>query len=67
MITGLGEHKIRELNDEINRLLKEKDKWEARIKELGGADYKKTGSKIVDTQGAELPGMCLEQIKQGVN
>jgi len=53
---GLGEHKIRELNDEINRLLREKEKWEARIKELGGADYKKSGSDIVDAQGVELPG-----------
>eukprot|EP01068_Selenidium_serpulae_P008157 Selendium_serpulae@DN4904_c1_g1_i4.p1 len=25
---GLGEHRIRDLNDEINKLLKEKHKWE---------------------------------------
>jgi len=36
---GLGEHKIRDLNDQINRLLKEKAKWQKRIRELGGPDY----------------------------
>jgi hypothetical protein len=36
---GLGEHKIRDLNDEINRLMREKHQWEKRIKELGGVDY----------------------------
>lgn len=36
----LGEHRIRDLNDEINNLIKEKDKWEERIRELGGPDYR---------------------------
>lgn len=36
---GLGEHAIRELNDEINRKMREKWHWNRRIKELGGADY----------------------------
>ena len=36
---GLGEFKIRDLNDEINKLLREKGHWEVRIKELGGPDY----------------------------
>lgn len=37
---GLGEFKIRDLNDEINKLLREKEQWEDRIKELDGPDYK---------------------------
>ena len=37
---GLGEFKLRDLNDEINKLLREKGHWEDRIKELGGPDYK---------------------------
>lgn len=37
---GLGEFKIRDLNDEINKLLKVKFAWELRIKELGGPDYR---------------------------
>ena len=32
----LGEHRIRELNDEINKLLKEKVQWERQIVKLGG-------------------------------
>lgn len=37
---SLGEHRIRDLNDEINALLKEKGRWEDQIRELGGPDYK---------------------------
>lgn len=37
---GLGEFKIRDMNDEINKLIREKGHWEVRIKELGGPDYK---------------------------
>ena len=37
---GLGEFKIRDLNDEINRALRLKNAWETRIKELGGTDYR---------------------------
>ncbi|KAI5949325.1 ISY1 [Candida jiufengensis] len=31
--------RLRELNDELNKLFKEKRAWEYRIKELGGTDY----------------------------
>lgn len=53
---GLGEHRIRDLNDEINKLLREKYHWENRIRELGGLDYRKFNPKMVDAQGIELPG-----------
>ena len=53
---SLGEYKIRELNDEINKLFREKGHWEARIKELGGPDYKKLAPRAIDAQGYELPG-----------
>lgn len=36
---GLGEHKIRDMNDHINKLLREKRHWERRIIELGGRNY----------------------------
>ena len=36
---GLGEFRIRDLNDEINKLLREKRHWEERILELGGPDH----------------------------
>lgn len=43
---GLGEFKIRDLNDEINKLLREKGHWEVRIKELGGPDYRVSSYSI---------------------
>eukprot|EP00753_Platysulcus_tardus_P007278 PLAT15025.1.p1 GENE.PLAT15025.1~~PLAT15025.1.p1 ORF type:complete len:335 (+),score=143.73 PLAT15025.1:44-1006(+) len=49
----LGEHRIRDLNDEINGLLKEKWKWEKQIRNLGGPDYRRS---TADAVGATLPG-----------
>lgn len=53
---GLGEFKIRDMNDEINKLLREKGHWEVRIKELGGPDYARIGPKMLDHEGKEVPG-----------
>ncbi|XP_077181763.1 pre-mRNA-splicing factor ISY1 homolog isoform X2 [Paroedura picta] len=53
---GLGEFRIRDLNDEINKLLREKGHWEVRIKELGGPDYARIGPKMLDHEGKEVPG-----------
>jgi pre-mRNA-splicing factor ISY1 len=52
---GLGEHRIRDLNDHINKLLREKHHWQKRIKELGGTDYNATEPKSFDADGRELP------------
>eukprot|EP00347_Sterkiella_histriomuscorum_P004171 403361482 len=52
----LGEFRIRDLNDEINKLIKEKEKWEERIRDLGGPDYRLQANKLLDTEGSELPG-----------
>ncbi|KAF3819150.1 hypothetical protein GH733_013300 [Mirounga leonina] len=54
---GLGEFRIRDMNDEINKLLREKGHWEVRIKELGGPDYGKVGPKMLDHEGKEVSGM----------
>ncbi|XP_069592892.1 pre-mRNA-splicing factor ISY1 homolog isoform X2 [Ranitomeya imitator] len=53
---GLGEFRIRDLNDEINKLIREKGHWESRIKELGGPDYWRIGPKMLDHEGKEVPG-----------
>ena len=53
---GLGEFRLRDLNDQINRLLREKRHWEERIKELGGSDYSKTSGPKFDFEGREVPG-----------
>jgi len=54
--SGLGEHKIRDVNDQINKLIREKAHWEKRIRELGGPDYAKTAPKILDSDGKEVKG-----------
>ena len=49
---GMGEFRLRDLNDEINKLLREKRHWEDRILELGGPNYAKIGPfyRIVKSQ-----------------
>lgn len=53
---GLGEHGIRDLNDNINKLLREKRHWEKRIRELGGPNYASSNRGAFDAEGHELPG-----------
>eukprot|EP01138_Halocafeteria_seosinensis_P006721 gb/GECG01006873.1/.p1 GENE.gb/GECG01006873.1/~~gb/GECG01006873.1/.p1 ORF type:complete len:321 (+),score=68.34 gb/GECG01006873.1/:1-963(+) len=55
---GLGEARIRDLNDEINKLFREKWHWERQIKALGGPDYTRmnAASKALDSDGKAIPG-----------
>ncbi|XP_078172198.1 pre-mRNA-splicing factor ISY1-like protein [Carex rostrata] len=49
---GLGEHRLRDLNDEINKLLRERAHWERRIIDLGGPNYASKGApKMTDLDG----------------
>ncbi|XP_055345906.1 pre-mRNA-splicing factor ISY1 homolog [Paramacrobiotus metropolitanus] len=52
---GLGEFRLRDLNDEINKLLREKRHWEVRILELGGRDYRRA-PLVMTEDGKEVPG-----------
>eukprot|EP00771_Trimastix_marina_P000590 gnl/Trimastix_PCT/1607.p1 GENE.gnl/Trimastix_PCT/1607~~gnl/Trimastix_PCT/1607.p1 ORF type:complete len:278 (+),score=85.89 gnl/Trimastix_PCT/1607:141-974(+) len=59
---ALGEHRIRDLNDEINKLIREKRHWEHHIYKLGGPDYlggKPPGMVKYEYFGAarDLPGV----------
>eukprot|EP01035_Chromulina_nebulosa_P025298 gene25298-33014_t len=51
---SLGEHRIREFNDDINKLMRQRHYWEIRIRELGG--NLSTAKKFYDVEGKELPG-----------
>ncbi|XGW01357.1 hypothetical protein V3C99_013925, partial [Haemonchus contortus] len=51
---GLGEFKIRDLNDEINKMIRIKYAWEMRIRELGGMDYRKISARELDKEGREV-------------
>ena len=54
---GLDEHKVRDLNDAINKLMREKGHWERQIKSLGGPDYFRTAPTIAGDDAEEVvPG-----------
>ncbi|EFW99232.1 pre-mRNA splicing factor [Grosmannia clavigera kw1407] len=52
----LSDFQIRDLNDEINKLLREKHMWEVQIRNLGGPNYARQGTKEYDEDGREIPG-----------
>ena len=51
----LGDFQIRDLNDEINKLMREKHMWEIQIRNLGGPNYMR-GGRVYDEDGKEIPG-----------
>ena len=55
---ALSDYQVRDLNDEINKLMREKHMWEVQIRNLGGPNYMRGGggSKIYDESGREIPG-----------
>ena len=53
----LSDYQIRDLNDEINKLMREKHMWEVQTRNLGGPNYMRSGGgRIYDEQGREIPG-----------
>jgi pre-mRNA-splicing factor ISY1 len=52
--SALGEYRLREMNDEINKLLRTKRAWEHRIRQLGGPDYIRA-SRVYDKEGKAIP------------
>ena len=54
--SSLSDFQIRDLNDEINKLMREKHMWEVQIRNLGGPNYMRGGGKVFDEDGKEIPG-----------
>jgi pre-mRNA-splicing factor ISY1 len=54
-IAGLSEYEVRDLNDEINKLMREKRHWENQLVALGGANYRRNVA-MLDADGKEVPG-----------
>jgi pre-mRNA-splicing factor ISY1 len=52
---SLTDYMIRDLNDEINKLMREKHMWEVQIRNLGGPNYMRSG-KVYDEEGKEIAG-----------
>lgn len=55
LAAGLTDYEVRDLNDEINKLLREKRHWENQIVALGGANYRRNVA-MLDDDGKEVPG-----------
>ena len=55
LLAGLTDYEVRDLNDEINKLLREKRHWENQIVALGGANYRRNVA-MLDDDGKEVPG-----------
>ncbi|KAI0062568.1 Isy1-domain-containing protein [Artomyces pyxidatus] len=53
--SGLSDYEVRDLNDEINKLMREKRHWENQIIALGGANYRRNVA-MLDDDGREVPG-----------
>ncbi|KXT00124.1 hypothetical protein AC578_3273 [Pseudocercospora eumusae] len=53
---ALSDYQIRDINDELNKLFKEKWQWELRIRELGGPNYMRGGGKMTDDEGRVIEG-----------
>ncbi|KAJ6260693.1 Pre-mRNA-splicing factor [Drechslerella dactyloides] len=53
---SLSNYQIRDLNDEINKLMREKHMWEVQLKNLGGPNYMRFAGKMTDENGREIPG-----------
>lgn len=52
----LSDQCIRDINDQINKLIYIKRKWEIRIVELGGPDYRKESDELIKANSVELKG-----------
>ncbi|PHH60786.1 hypothetical protein CDD82_2227 [Ophiocordyceps australis] len=53
----LSDYQLRDLNDEINKLMREKHMWEVQIRSLGGPNYMaRGGGRIYDDSGREIAG-----------
>ena len=54
---AMGEHAIRDSNEQINKLLREKRHWERQIRALGGPDYDaEAGGRVKDADGRYAMG-----------
>jgi hypothetical protein len=55
LLAGLTDYEVRDLNDEINKIMREKRHWENQIVALGGANYRRNVA-MLDDDGKEVPG-----------
>jgi len=58
IVASLSDYQIRDINDDINRMMKEKYVWEVQLRNLGGPNYGVGigGGKVFDDDGKEVAG-----------
>lgn len=54
--SSLSDYQIRDINDELNRLMREKHMWEVQIRNLGGPNYMRGAARLYDEKGKEIAG-----------
>jgi pre-mRNA-splicing factor ISY1 len=54
--SALSDYQIRDLNDELNKLMREKHMWEVQIRNLGGPNYMRGQARLYDENGREIAG-----------
>jgi pre-mRNA-splicing factor ISY1 len=52
---ALSDYQVRDLNDDINKLLREKHAWEVHIRNLGGPNYMRAAAAVRDDHGRDVP------------
>lgn len=53
---ALSDYMVRDINDELNKLFREKHQWEMRIRDLGGPNYMRGKGRVTDDQGRVVEG-----------
>jgi len=53
---SLTDYQIRDTNDQINKMMKEKFLWELQLRNLGGPNYMRGAGVQFDAEGREVPG-----------
>ncbi len=51
----MSDYEVRDLNDEINKLMREKRHWENQIIAMGGVNFRRNMA-MIDEDGKEVPG-----------
>ena len=57
---GLDEMRVRELNDDINRLSRKKHRWELRVAQLGGPNFLARKERTYDANGNLISGAAYK-------
>jgi hypothetical protein len=61
-VDALGEERLRDLNDAINKLSRERGHWERQVRALGGPDHSAASARLFEGEGVEPLGVDGEEV-----